>query len=219
MILDTPIKKQSLQKMAYQSLRQAILEREIEPGAVIKISKLAEKLNVSTMPVREALRQLEVESMVSFNSNKSIVASRLSRAELHDIYDLRIPLEVMALLKCFDRCDKQALKHLGELNRKMSKKSINGSKWFNLNRVFHLSLFEMSGSPRLCKILQGLWNSTGPYLRIFSESEKAVTRANREHTLILDAFRNGDRAKAKKVLRKHLRNGLWVIESHLETAV
>ncbi|GAG18410.1 unnamed protein product, partial [marine sediment metagenome] len=94
MILDTPIKKQSLQKMAYQSLRQAILEREIEPGAVIKISKLAKKLNVSTMPVREALRQLEVESMVSFNSNKSIVASRLSRDELHDIYDLRIPLEV-----------------------------------------------------------------------------------------------------------------------------
>jgi len=143
MILDTPIKKQSLQKMAYQSLRQAILEREIELGAVIKISKLAEKLNVSTMPVREALRQLEVESMVSFNSNKSIVASRLSRDELHDIYDLRI----------------------------------------------------------------------------FSESEKAVTRANREHTLILDALRNGDRAKAKKVLRKHLRNGLWVIESHLETVV
>lgn len=219
MILDTPIKKQSLQKMAYQSLRQAILEREIEPGAVIKISKLAKKLNVSTMPVREALRQLEVESLVSFNSNKSIVASRLSRDELHDIYDLRIPLEVMALLKSFDRSDKKGFKRLAELNRKMSKKGVNGAKWFNLNRAFHLCIFEMSGSVRLCKILEGLWNSTGPYLRIFSESEKAVTRANREHTLILEALRDGDRVNAKKVLRKHLRNGLWVIESHLETAV
>jgi DNA-binding GntR family transcriptional regulator len=57
------------------------------------------------------------------------------------------------------------------------------------------------------------------YQSLRSESEKAVTRANREHTLILDALRNGDRAKAKKVLRKHLRNGLWVIESHLETVV
>ena len=205
--------------MAYQSLRQAILEREIEPGAVIKISKLAKKLNVSTMPVREALRQLEVENMVSFNSNKSIVANRLSRDELHDIYDLRIPLEVMALLKCFDCCDRQGLKRLEELNRKMSRKGINGAKWFNLNRNFHLSIFEMSGSPRLCKILQGLWDSTGPYLRIFSESEKAVNRANREHTLIIESLKNGDRAKAKKVLRKHLRNGLWVIESNLETVV
>jgi len=123
----------------------------------------------------------------------------------------------MALLKCFDRCDKKGLKRLEELNQKMSKKRINGAKWFNLNRAFHLTLFEMSGSVRLCKILEGLWNSTGPYLRIFSESEKAVTRANREHALILEALRNGDRAKAKKVLRKHLRNGLWVIESHLET--
>ena len=215
MILDTPIKKQSLQKMAYQSLRQAILEREIEPGAIIKISELAEKLNVSTMPVREALRQLEVENLVSFNSNKSIVANRLSREELHDIYFLRIPLEVMALLKCFDRCDKQGFRRLEELHRKMSKKNINGAKWFNLNRVFHMCLYEMSGSPRLCKILQGLWNSTGPYLRIFSESKKAVTRANREHALILEALRSGDRANAKKVLRKHLRNGLRVIESHL----
>ena len=217
MILDTPIKKQSLQKMAYESLRQAILEREIEPGAVIKISKLAEKLNVSTMPVREALRQLEAENMVSFNTNKSIVARRLSRDELHDIYDLRVPLEIMALLKCIDRCDKQGYKRLEELHRKMSKKRISGAEWFNLNRYFHLSLYEMSGSPRLCKFLQELWNSTGPYLRIFSESEKAVTRANREHALILETLKSGDRAKAKKVLRKHLKNGLWVIESLLET--
>jgi DNA-binding GntR family transcriptional regulator len=219
MILDTPIKKQSLQKMTYESLRQAILEREIEPGAVIKISELAEKLNVSTMPVREALRQLEVENLVSFNSNKSIVVSRLSRNELHDIYDLRVPLEIMALLKCFDRGDKQGIKRLEELHRKMSKKRISGAEWFNLNRFFHLSLYEMSGSPRLCKILQGLWNSTGPYLRIFSESEEAVTRANREHALILEAFRNGDRAKAEKVLRNHLSNGLRVIELQLETGV
>jgi DNA-binding GntR family transcriptional regulator len=125
----------------------------------------------------------------------------------------------MALLKCFDRSDKKGFKRLEELNRKMSKKGINGAKWFNLNRAFHLCIFEMSGSVRLCKILEGLWNSTGPYLRIFSESEKAVTRANREHTLVLEALRDGDRVKAKKVLRKHLRNGLWVIESHLETAV
>ena len=79
MILGTPLKPQSLQQLVYQTIRQAILEREIEPGEHINIRKLAEKLSVSTMPVREALRQLEAEGMVNFNSNKRIVAGQLSR--------------------------------------------------------------------------------------------------------------------------------------------
>jgi DNA-binding GntR family transcriptional regulator len=215
MILDTPIKKESLQKMVYNTLRQAILLREIEPGEPINIKKLAEKLSVSTMPVREALRQLEVEGVVSFKSNKRIMLNQLSRQELHEIYELRIPLEIMAILKCFDRCDNTDLKQLDELHRKMTKAGLTGAQWFDLNRTFHMKIYEMSGSLRLFQILQGLWNSTGPYLHIFSESEEAVARANQEHAFMLEALRSGDRAMAKKVLRQHLNNGLRVIEPHL----
>jgi DNA-binding GntR family transcriptional regulator len=217
MILGTPLKKQSLQNMVYQTLRQAILEREIEPGEHINIRKLAERLSVSTMPVREALRQLEAEGMVSFNSNKRIVASQLSRSELYDIYSIRIPLEEMALLKCFERKYESELRHLEELQRQMSKPDLIGVEWFNLNRAFHMKLHEMSGSLRLYQILQGLWNSTGPYLRIYSEDKRAVIKGNQEHKLILKALRNGDRTGAKRVLRKHLRNGLKAIEPHIES--
>jgi DNA-binding GntR family transcriptional regulator len=215
MILDKPIKKQSLQQMVYKTLRQAILVREIKPGEPINIKKLAEKLSVSTMPVRETLRQLEVEGVVSFNSKKRIMVKQLYRQELHEIYELRIPLEIMALSKCFDRCDKPGLKQLDELHRKMTRAGLTGAQWFDLNRTFHMQIYEMSGSLRLFQILQGLWNSTGPYLHIFSESEEAVARANQEHASMLEALRNGDRAMAKKVLRRHLNNGLRVIEPHL----
>ena len=215
MILETPLKKQSLQNMVYQTIRQAILEREIEPGEHINIRKLAERLSVSTMPVREALRQLEAEGMVSFNSNKRIVASQLSRSELYDIYSIRIPLEEMALLKCFERKDESGLRHLEELQRQMSKPDVTGVEWFNLNRAFHMKLHEMSGSLRLFQILQGLWNSTGPYLRIYSEDKRTVIKGNQEHELILKALRKGDRSGAKRVLREHLRNGLKAIEPNI----
>ena len=215
MILETPLKKQSLQNMVYQTIRQAILEREIEPGEHINIRKLAERLSVSTMPVREALRQLEAEGMVSFNSNKRIVASQLSRSELYDIYSIRIPLEEMALLKCFERKDESGLSHLEELHRQMSKPDVTGVEWFNLNRAFHMKLHEMSGSLRLFQILQGLWNSTGPYLRIYSEDKRTVIKGNQEHELILKALRKGDRSGAKRVLREHLRNGLKAIEPNI----
>src|SRR5271157_4840258 len=97
--LEQPIKKQSLQKIVRETLRQAILEREIEPGGQININKVAEKLGVSSMPIREALRELEAEGMVTFGFNKRILASQLSRSELYDIYSIRIPLEEIALSK------------------------------------------------------------------------------------------------------------------------
>jgi DNA-binding GntR family transcriptional regulator len=215
MLLSTPIKKQSLQKVVHGTLRQAILEREIEPGELINIRNLAEKLDVSTMPVREALRQLEAEGLVTFTSNKRIMANRLSRKELYDIYSIRIPLEEMAISKCFDSRDKNSLKQLAELHRQMAKEGVVGTKWFNLNRTFHMKLYEMSGSSRLYQILESLWNSTGPYLLLFSGSVKAVNKANKEHALILKALKEEDKTKAKKILREHLRNGLKAIESQL----
>lgn len=217
MILGTPLKRQSLQNQVFQTIRQAILEREIEPGEQINIRMLAERLSVSTMPVREALRQLEAEGMVSFDPNKRIVANQLSRSELHDIYSIRIPLEEMALLKCFERKDESGLRHLEELQRQMSKPDVTGIEWFKLNRTFHMQLHEMSGSLRLYQILQGLWNSTGPYLRIYSEDKKAVIKGNQEHESILKGLRKGDRSGARRALRKHLRNGLKAIELNIES--
>jgi DNA-binding GntR family transcriptional regulator len=216
MILGTPIQKQSLQKMVRETLRQAILEREIKPGEQINIRKMAEKLAVSTMPVREALRELEAEGLIAFQSNKRILANRLSPEDLNEIYAIRIPLEEIALLKSLERNDKPGIKRLEELHRQMDKPGVIGGEWFNLNRAFHMKLHEMSGSVRLFQILQGLWNSTGPYLRLFSDSAKAVSQANREHAEILDCLRRNDPAQAKKILRSHLRNGLKTIDAALE---
>ncbi len=216
MILGTPIQKQSLQKMVLETLRQAILEREIPPGEQINIRNIAEKLAVSTMPVREALRELEAGGLITFQSNKRILVNRLSRTELHEIYALRLPLEEIALLKCLERQDKAGLKRLEELHRQMVRNGVRGAEWFNLNRAFHMKLHEMSGSARLFQILQGLWNSTGPYLRLFSDSERAVDHANKEHALILESIRHNDPTLAKKSLKSHLKNGLKTIEEALE---
>ena len=123
----------------------------------------------------------------------------------------------MALLKCFELKDKSGIKPLEELHLQMSKPDITGVEWFNLNRAFHMKLHEMSGSLRLYQILQGLWNSTGPYLRIYSEDKKNVIKGNHEHELILEGLRKGDRSSAKRVLRKHLRNGLKAIELNMKS--
>ena len=93
---------------------------------------------------------------------------------------------------------------------------ITGTEWFNLNRAFHMKLHKMSGSTRLFQILQGLWNSTGPYLRLFAGQKEAIRRANEEHAQLLEAIHKNNPAQIKKVLRSHLKNGLKTIEAALE---
>jgi DNA-binding GntR family transcriptional regulator len=213
MVLTVPLRRQSLQKMVCETLRQAILEREIKPAEQINIRNLAQKLGVSTMPIREALRELEAEGLITFNSNKRILANRLSVEDLCEIYSIRIPLEEIAIEKCFEQVNKQLLERLEELHRQMIKSDVTGAEWFSTNRSFHMTLHEMAGSRRLFSILQGLWNSTGPYLRIFSDSKRAVNRANREHAMLLEALKSGNRLQAKRILRKHLQNGMKAISS------
>ena len=106
--------------------------------------------------------------------------------------------------------------YLEALHRQMVKPRIIGKDWFHLNRSFHMKLYEMSVSERLFKILQGLWNNTGAYLRIFSDNKKAVARANEEHGLLLQALRKRNCRQAQEILRKHLQNGIRTIELSLD---
>ena len=106
--------------------------------------------------------------------------------------------------------------YLEALHRQMVKPRIIGKDWFHLNRSFHMKPYEMSVSERLFKILQGLWNNTGAYLRIFSDNKKAVARANEEHGLLLQALRKRNCRQAQEILRKHLQNGIRTIELSLD---
>lgn len=214
-ILAHPLRSDTLTGKALDLLRQAILQHEIPPGMPINIRELAQRLDVSPIPIREALRCLEAEGLVTFTPNKGVCVTRLSQADLNDIYSLRIPLEVLAIKKIFSRRPFPDLALLDELHEKMCSPTVNGAEWFQLNRSFHMELHSMAASPRLFNILQGLWNSTGPYLRIFAEQKDAVERANREHDILIEALRARNRVVATKVLSVHLKNGFKVLKALL----
>lgn len=214
-ILGTPLQTRSLQETVLDTLRRAILEREIAPGQQINLGKLAEELHVSTMPIREALRELAAEGLVSFEKNKRITVKHLSREDISDLFAIRLPLELTALSRCWTRLTPGDLDMLEKLHAQMSKPGAVGREWFSLNQAFHLKLHEMCGSERLTRVLQTLWCNTGPYFRIFADDERAVARANNEHELLLSALRKGDRREARSVLRMHLQTGLGAISAAL----
>lgn len=214
-LLGPPLKKQGLQGVVYERLRKAILEGRIEPGNQIKIGDLAARLNVSANPIREALRQLEAEGMVSFLPNRRIMVNKLSRKDLYDIYSLLIPMEKIALEKCFSALDTSVLKALSIYCEKMSHADINGPQWIEFNNSFHRTIHELSGSPRLQKITRSLRANVAPYFYLVVRDRSRINQANNEHAFLLQALEERDRNKAYKVMRKHLQNGCKAIDKIL----
>jgi DNA-binding GntR family transcriptional regulator len=215
-VLGPPIKKQHLQKTVYKTLRRSILSGKLEPGTQIKIGELARNLSVSANPVREALRQLQVEGMVSFQPNKRIIVNRLTKEDLHEIYSILIPLEQIAVEKCLKSLNSRVLADLEATYKEMLSSKISNSRWIELNWAFHHKIHDLTGSPRLSKMLGSLRTSINPYFQLVMKDGSRRKQGNHEHKLILQALKKKDRSAAKKALRQHLRIGCKAIDNVLE---
>lgn len=212
MQLGPPVEKTQLQRVVYDRLRHVILTGKTEPGQQLKIGELATSLNVSANPVREALRRLEAEGMVSFRANRRIVVNQLTREDLYDIYSIVIPLEEMSLQRGFKSLQLSKLDELEKVFQQMSQPSISGSKRVELNIIFHSQIHEFTGSPRMVKILEGLHNNIAPYLYLALEDDCRMAQSNHEHGLLLEALKKKDLAGAINILTQHLENGCRTID-------
>lgn len=214
--LGPPVKQQGLQRTVYKRIRKGILTGAIAPGGQLKIGELAAALNVSANPVREALRHLEAEGMVRFSENRKIEVVQLSPEDLDDIYSIMRPLEEIALEKCIDLIDEQCLAELEIVCQKMSREGLDSSEWMDLNHLFHRTIHQAAGSPRLVGILGRLRDHVTPYLYISFGDPYRIEQANNEHDLLFYALREGDLEQGKQILRAHLTHGCDAIRKLLD---
>ena len=208
------IKVKTVQKTVYNILRDAIMNGDLTPGEQLSLTEIASTLKVSTMPVREALRQLEAQGLVTFTSQKKIHVTQLSIEDLAEFYWIRIPLECRSFARNFEKLQEKHIEKLKELNLRMCEEGVNGTEWATLNREFHMILYGADKSPVLNNALSWLWNNVSPYLSIYAQTV-AVSDANIVHTKIIEAIVNKDMNKAIQLLKGHLRSGLTVVGPYL----
>ncbi len=216
MTLRNPLKNKTLQQTVHDAVRNAILIGELKPGELISLKEIAEKLRVSTMPVRESLRQLEAQGLVTFASQRKILITKLTLEDLKEFYWIRIPLEIRAFRRNFGSLDQHKIKELRTLQESMAKKGITEAEWNKINRKFHMILYGADKSPVLRGALSWLWNNVAPYLAIFARSS-ALNDANQAHLQLLDLIEKKDARKAEKVLQKHLESGTQVVSMFLNS--
>lgn len=197
-----------------QRLREAIATGVLRPGERLNQADLAERLGVSRMPVREALRRLEAEGLVTMQPYKGAVVAGISAQELQEIYEMRIALEVLALKRALPRMDDDHLGDMKDLLRAMDRESDTG-EWVALNRQFHDLLYACADRPLLLDTVENLRVKSDRFLRLFATQRDRTSHAQEEHWAIFHACRQGDVDAASRLLQGHLQSTVTSLSESL----
>jgi DNA-binding GntR family transcriptional regulator len=202
--LSSPIELPSIPDVIYRTLRRDIARGVYKPGP-IRVRPIAERFGVSATPVREALRRLEAEGLVSLR-NRQIIVNPLSIGEMREIYTIRCELESFALRQAAPHvaADDELLGRLESLLEEMDRVEASPDEWRAANGEFHLLLYAKAQLPRLEQIIDQLWVAVEPYLRLYVSTKDDFRESHSQHRLLLGHVKAGRFDRAAQTLREHL---------------
>ena len=205
MQLPSPLTRQTAQELVRDTLRRAILTGEIPGGTRLVQADLAQRLQVSTTPVREALRSLAAEGLVRLDSHRGAVVRRLTRDEVMEIFELRTVLEPVVLQRAIGRVTPEQLDEAAEVEAAMSTE-VDPARWGQLNRMFHGIFMTAANSERLRQMVESLQDAFSAYIvsaMLHDDTRRA--RANEQHRTLLQAVRDADEDAATAAMVAHMR--------------
>jgi DNA-binding GntR family transcriptional regulator len=203
----TKLNPPSLPELAYDHLRDAILDGKLEAGSPLRQEEIAARLGISRLPIREALRRLDSEGLAVLRPRRGYVVASLNRDEIDDVLDLQATLEARAgyaaTLRRSDAVTRELETCLAQLDRITARSPVNVSAFAELNLKFHDTLLESSGRPFLCRMLRLLRSNAERYSRMAAGMLVDLRASQKEHRSILDAYRAGNASKVAELCRSH----------------
>ena len=194
----------TLAEKAFVALHDAIVRGELRPGERLPIEELADVLDMSPMPIREALRRLDAVGLVENVPHRGARVTELSLEDLRDVYEARLALEPLAVQHAAERFDRddaergqEALAALNKLGDRST-----AATWA-AHTAFHFSLYEPAGSAWLVRLIRPLWESSERY-RLAAPTRRKLSMRRDEHERILRACMDHQPAVARAELHNHL---------------
>lgn len=181
----------TMQEYIAQELRNAILRGEFGAGESLIQEALSEKWNVSRAPVREAMRILQAEGVLTYRPRRGYTVRMLAIDELDEIFDLREILETR-MLRAIESVGDDVLDAMTEASEQFARSAHTHDliAMTYANRSVHFRLFECAGQPRTLTIVRGLWESTDPYRSAYYQDAQ-ITQVLRVHQRVIDLARLG----------------------------
>lgn len=189
-------------------LRQRIFKRELEPGSWIDELKLAEEYGISRTPLREALKVLAAEGLVTMKVRRGAYVTEVSDKDLSDVYHLLSLLESDAASVVAEKATDAQIKELQALHKELEAAAGHREKFFAINERFHMRLLEIAGNRWRDQMVADLRKVMKLNRHNSLLKSGRIEESLREHKAIVTALAARDAAAAAEKMRKHFRSGL-----------
>ena len=193
----------------YSELRQQIIDRLIPPGTNLSENLLSNQWKVSRTPIREVLRRLESEGLVTSLHYKGFVVHSISIEDVEQIYTIKMSLEGLAgrLATPFISNDPEKMRTFQSLYKQMEgfvkKMDIEGYNKKNIE--FHIAIWHWCGNPWLIRILDNLSSQLNRFIVHALHVPQRMERSVKEHRKILEGFKKGNPRFVEKALTDHFK--------------
>lgn len=213
------IKLPTIKEQVYEIIKENILTGKLKPGAWLQENKLADSLNVSRSPVREALKQLVGEGLLVNIPNKGVFVKTLSIKDIYNIFEFREVMEKYAIKKSIDLFTDEYGEGLDkiyiDLKDAFEKADLN--QYIKIDTKLHYFLFEMCDNEIINNVVNNVFPLLQPFRIISLNSKARFDESFEEHKGLINGIIEGDFDKAWGYNKVHLRKARDEIIKHLES--
>lgn len=205
MLISNQTKKSSLSEQAYLKIKKQIISGKLSPGEKLKETKLAETLEISRTPIREALKRLEMEGLVSIHSSQGMEVTNFTPKAMFSLFECNSVLEGLAAKKAAENIDEYTITFLEETLFLSDKYFGEGNleKVVEKNTVFHDTIVQASDNASLIHLMTLMRSQILAY-RSFISSFYFRSSFSEEHKNIFNAIKSNDGELSELLMREHI---------------
>lgn len=208
-------RRQTTSEAVAAQLRYEMQQGHLRPGGRLRQGEVAQRLGVSTTPVREAFQLLQAQGLVRIDPHRGAVVFRPTAKDVREAYEIREVLECFAIEKAMPNITPEIEAELESLMVLMEPASED--EWLELNRRFHTMQYEASGRERLCSLLRDITDASNGYMHLVIYDRRQSGKSQREHRQIVDAIKARDVEAAQRAIVHHLHQTVEHVMTFLET--
>ena len=218
----SPVGRETLHDRVYAELRRSLIHGMLDAGASLRIQDLAETLQTSTMPVREAIGRLVSEQALESLPNRTVRVPVITREKLDDLARARCLIEGELTALALRNLSAADFARLRELTRECeaafaSDAPDKAHRTSELNHAFHFYVYRAAGSDVLIPIVESLWLQSGPYVRAAAQihDELRDMSGTHHHWALIQALECGNKAQSVRALRDDITRSFTLVRRRL----
>jgi DNA-binding GntR family transcriptional regulator len=210
---DTPLA--AAHDEAYAHILRALRHGRFRAGERLIPDSIATEIGTSRMPVREALRRLAAEGLVTIRGNRGVTVNALDVKDMQQAFEMRSVLEGLAVRLAVPRLRPADLRRLEAMLDAMEDRSAPDADWTDDHRAFHETLCAYSDSPRLLRQIASLHSLVEPHMRLWDRMTDRHVGTREHHEELLAALRGADPDACEIAMRRHVMDTVPDLLRHL----